>query len=276
MDGLSEGELSQPFKTSWGWHILRVLARRDHDNTEEVRRAQARNAIFQRKANEEPRRLAGRAPGQRVRPNPTRRVNGAPAPRVWDSTILHDPEIIERSVAAISPRRGESIRRDRPGTRMRSPFPSLLAPDSLDVIEVDHELARRLPRLTGLRVHVGDALAWPLEGLANEGSRLRRRRQPALLPLHPAPLSVVRAGRLHRGHALHAAARGGAPHDGGARHLRLRASRPHGAVPRGGDGAVRSAAGGVSGRRPGCGPRSFASASFARVRSATWTVSAGW
>ena len=53
MDGLSEGELSQPFKTSWGWHLLRVLARRDHDNTEEVRRAQARNAIFQRKANEE-------------------------------------------------------------------------------------------------------------------------------------------------------------------------------------------------------------------------------
>ena len=53
MDGLSEGELSRPFKTSWGWHLLRVLARRDHDNTEEVRRAQARNAIFQRKANEE-------------------------------------------------------------------------------------------------------------------------------------------------------------------------------------------------------------------------------
>ena len=53
MDGLSEGELSRPFKTSWGWHILRVIARRDHDNTEEVRRAQARNAIFQRKANEE-------------------------------------------------------------------------------------------------------------------------------------------------------------------------------------------------------------------------------
>ena len=53
MNGLSEGELSEPFKSSWGWHIVRVLARRDHDNTEEVRRAQARNAIFQRKANEE-------------------------------------------------------------------------------------------------------------------------------------------------------------------------------------------------------------------------------
>lgn len=53
MDGLAEGELSVPFKSSWGWHIVRVLARRDHDNSEEVRRTQARNAIFQRKANEE-------------------------------------------------------------------------------------------------------------------------------------------------------------------------------------------------------------------------------
>ena len=53
MDGMQEGELSQPFKTSWGWHLLRVLERRDHDNTEEVRRARARDAIYQRKVDEE-------------------------------------------------------------------------------------------------------------------------------------------------------------------------------------------------------------------------------
>ena len=53
MDAMQEGELSEPFKSSWGWHILRVLERRDHDNTDEVRRAQARHAVFQRKANEE-------------------------------------------------------------------------------------------------------------------------------------------------------------------------------------------------------------------------------
>ena len=52
MNELEEGELSEPFKSSWGWHILRVLARRDHDNTNEVRRAQARNAIFRRRAQE--------------------------------------------------------------------------------------------------------------------------------------------------------------------------------------------------------------------------------
>ncbi len=53
MDGMREGELSRPFKTSWGWHLLRVLARRDHDNTEELRRARARHAVYQRKADEE-------------------------------------------------------------------------------------------------------------------------------------------------------------------------------------------------------------------------------
>ena len=50
---MEEGDLSEPFKSSFGWHLVWVLARRDHDNTEEVRRAQARNTVFQRKANEE-------------------------------------------------------------------------------------------------------------------------------------------------------------------------------------------------------------------------------
>ena len=53
VNAMEEGELSEPFKSSFGWHLVRVLDRRDHDNTEEVRRARARNAVFQRKANEE-------------------------------------------------------------------------------------------------------------------------------------------------------------------------------------------------------------------------------
>ena len=53
MSRLEDGEVSEPFRTSWGWHIVRMEGRRDHDNTEEVRRARARNAIFNRKANEE-------------------------------------------------------------------------------------------------------------------------------------------------------------------------------------------------------------------------------
>ena len=53
VSAMKEGDLSEPFKSSFGWHLVRVFARRDHDNTEEVRRAQARNAVFRRKANEE-------------------------------------------------------------------------------------------------------------------------------------------------------------------------------------------------------------------------------
>ena len=53
MDRLGEGELSEPFETAAGWHLLKVEARRNHDNTEEVERNRARNAIFGRKAGEE-------------------------------------------------------------------------------------------------------------------------------------------------------------------------------------------------------------------------------
>ena len=52
MNRLAEGELSEPFKSAWGWHLVRVLARREHDNTEEIRRARARNAVLQRKSEE--------------------------------------------------------------------------------------------------------------------------------------------------------------------------------------------------------------------------------
>lgn len=43
------GEVSKPFHTQFGWHMLQVLERRSHDGTDEVRRAKARAAIGQRK-----------------------------------------------------------------------------------------------------------------------------------------------------------------------------------------------------------------------------------
>ncbi len=46
---LPVGELSEPFKSRTGWHIAEVLGRRDFDNTDELMRAQAREAIFNRK-----------------------------------------------------------------------------------------------------------------------------------------------------------------------------------------------------------------------------------
>jgi len=53
MDTLQDGQLSDPFPSQFGWHLLQVLERRDHDGTEEVRRAQAREAIRKRKLDEE-------------------------------------------------------------------------------------------------------------------------------------------------------------------------------------------------------------------------------
>ena len=52
MDSIELGEVSKPFKTDYGWHILEVLDRREHDNSESIRRGKARFAIKNRKLEE--------------------------------------------------------------------------------------------------------------------------------------------------------------------------------------------------------------------------------
>ena len=86
--------------------------------------------------------------------------------------FLRDRETIERSVDAISPRPGDRFVEIGPG-RGALTYPLLERIGSLDAIELDRGLAARLEPRPGLRVHVGDALDWPIDELAGHEGRLR-------------------------------------------------------------------------------------------------------
>nr|VFK11081.1 MAG: periplasmic chaperone for outer membrane proteins SurA [Candidatus Kentron sp. LPFa] len=53
MGKLRAMEISAPFRTQFGWHIVQVLERREHDGTDEVRRTKATGEIRERKIREE-------------------------------------------------------------------------------------------------------------------------------------------------------------------------------------------------------------------------------
>lgn len=53
MNSLSENQVSKPFKSRYGWHIIQVLKRRKHNNTMKALRNKATQQIHQRKVEEE-------------------------------------------------------------------------------------------------------------------------------------------------------------------------------------------------------------------------------
>ncbi len=50
---LKDNEISEPFRTQYGWHIVQVLGRRQFDNTDELKRRRAAEAIRASHADEE-------------------------------------------------------------------------------------------------------------------------------------------------------------------------------------------------------------------------------
>jgi peptidyl-prolyl cis-trans isomerase SurA len=52
LQGLAEGELSEPVQSNFGFHLIRVLGRRSHDDTDAYRRAHALDTLRARKAEE--------------------------------------------------------------------------------------------------------------------------------------------------------------------------------------------------------------------------------
>ncbi|MBK1723340.1 peptidylprolyl isomerase [Thiocystis violacea] len=52
MNGLVVNQISEPFKSPFGWHIVQVLERRSQDTSESILRIKAREALQRRKAEE--------------------------------------------------------------------------------------------------------------------------------------------------------------------------------------------------------------------------------
>jgi len=53
LNRLKPGEISQPFRSRYGWHIVELLSRRQHDDTDAFLKAQARKLIHKRKTTEQ-------------------------------------------------------------------------------------------------------------------------------------------------------------------------------------------------------------------------------
>jgi peptidyl-prolyl cis-trans isomerase SurA len=53
LEALQPNEVSEPFQTAEGWHIVQLVGSRETDRTEEAIRAEAREKIMRQRANEE-------------------------------------------------------------------------------------------------------------------------------------------------------------------------------------------------------------------------------
>jgi peptidyl-prolyl cis-trans isomerase SurA len=52
VEGLKENEISQPFRSRYGWHIVQLLGKRDFDNSSNAAKAQALSQLRESRAAE--------------------------------------------------------------------------------------------------------------------------------------------------------------------------------------------------------------------------------
>jgi peptidyl-prolyl cis-trans isomerase SurA len=83
LKSLKPGDISQPFETEAGWHVLQLMDTRDVDKTNDLQRDQAKNMVFQRKAEDEYqsflRQIRSEAYIEERLPKPTGTPAGIPA-----------------------------------------------------------------------------------------------------------------------------------------------------------------------------------------------------
>ena len=134
--------------------------------------------------------------------------------------FLHDPAVIRRIVDCRRARRAASASSRWGRAAARSPGACSSAPDELDVIEIDRDLARSLdadPRAEGAAARARRERArHRLRAPARRRSAAADRGQPALQHLDAVAVSSAEPARRDRRHAFHAAEGGRGSHGGGS------------------------------------------------------------
>ncbi len=122
-----------------------------------------------------------------------------PVRKRFGQHFLHDPGVIRRIIDAVAPAAGERIVEIGPGRGALTWGPAAARAHSLDVIEIDRDLAQSLRLDTraagGLRVHVENALETDFKRLARRRRTAAHRRQSSLQHFDAAAVSSAVAAR---------------------------------------------------------------------------------